>query len=198
MHTNTCSHKHMYTCTHTYEVYLQGMWGSSIPSVKKHIYGAWYMCVCVCVCVFTVCVCVYCVCVCACVYVCVHVCMHVCMCVCMCVYVCVCMCVVCVSYMYMCFHTMSPNSLLAVTTPPDSRDTGAIVGGVVGAALIVTIIIIVVIVIVIICRKCGGGEVNRTASGSRHDDSNTAELLNISAQVSAWLWCMCATLHIWL
>ena len=61
-------------------------------------------------------------------------------------------------------------------------------------------IIIVAIVIVIRCRKCGGGEVNRIASRSRHDGSNTAELLNTSAtsQVSAWLWCMCTILHIWL
>ena len=84
-----------------------------------------------------------------------------------------------------------------MTTHPDSPNTGSIVWGVVGggAALIV---IIVVIVIVIRRRKCGGGEVNSTASESRHDNSNTVELLNKSAQVSAWLWCMCAILHIWL
>eukprot|EP00731_Ephydatia_muelleri_P011357 Em0006g251a len=76
----------------------------------------------------------------------------------------------------------TPTSIPStVTTPPDSPNTGSIVWGVVGggAALIVTI---VVIVIVIRRRKCGGGEVNSTASESRHDNSNTVELLNKSAQ----------------
>eukprot|EP00731_Ephydatia_muelleri_P037932 Em0602g1a len=78
--------------------------------------------------------------------------------------------------------TNGTNTLTtAVTTHPDSLDTGAIVGCVVGAVLLLIIIIIVVIVIVIRCRKCGGREVNSTASGSRHDGSNTAELLNTSA-----------------
>ena len=72
-----------------------------------------------------------------------------------------------------------------MTTHPASRDTDAIVGGVVGA-LNLTIIIIIIIVIVIVtrCHKCGGGEVNSTASESCHDDSNTAELLNTTSQVS--------------
>eukprot|EP00731_Ephydatia_muelleri_P011358 Em0006g252a len=80
----------------------------------------------------------------------------------------------------------TPTSIPStVTTPPDSLNTNAIVGCVVGALMtIIIIIIIVVIVIVTRCHKCGGGEVHRVASRSRHDDSNTAELLNTTSQLS--------------
>ena len=82
----------------------------------------------------------------------------------MCVYV-QCVCVhTCIGRCLHTTYTLSPNSLIPVTTPPDSLNTDAIVGCVVGAALILTIVIVIIIIIIkvtaIICRKCGGRQVN--------------------------------------
>ena len=74
-------------------------------------------------------------------------------------------------------YTLSPNSLIPVTTHPASRDTGATVGGVVGA-LIFTIIVIIIIVKVtaIICRKCGGRQVNLDITPVSGHVGNATEL----------------------